>query len=170
MGYMCPCPVKALQKTEVHGTRFWFIHKIAKNCEGRLLASPRQSVCPSDWNNSAPTGRIFMKFSTWVLFGKSVEKIQVLFLKNVKNSGHCIRRPMYISLWILPRMTDVSDIREEIKTYIWRSVTYIYIYNLAGYLIMWKIMAQPDSRRRWQNVECTFQARYLRLTAHTQNM
>ena len=26
------------------------------------------SVCPSAWNNSAPTERIFMKFDTWVFF------------------------------------------------------------------------------------------------------
>jgi hypothetical protein len=26
-------------------------------------------VCPSAWNNSAPTGWIFMKFDTWVFFG-----------------------------------------------------------------------------------------------------
>jgi hypothetical protein len=33
-------------------------------------------VRPSVWNNSAPTGRIFMKFELF-FFGKSVEKMQV---------------------------------------------------------------------------------------------
>jgi len=32
------------------------------------LASSRLSVCPSAWNNSAPTGRIFMKFDIWEFF------------------------------------------------------------------------------------------------------
>ena len=44
------------------------------------------SVCPSAWNNSAPTGRIFMKFDIWVLF-EIVEKIQVS-LKSDKNNGY----------------------------------------------------------------------------------
>jgi len=26
------------------------------------------SLCPSAWNNLAPTGQIFMKFSIWVFF------------------------------------------------------------------------------------------------------
>ena len=41
------------------------------------------SVCPSVWNNSAPTGRIFMKF------GNMSRKIQVL-LKSDKNNGYFI--------------------------------------------------------------------------------
>ena len=35
-------------------------------------------VCPSELNNSAPTGRIFVKFRIYVFFfRKSVDKIQV---------------------------------------------------------------------------------------------
>jgi hypothetical protein len=26
------------------------------------------STCPSAWNNSVPTGRIFLKFDTWLCF------------------------------------------------------------------------------------------------------
>ena len=37
-----------------------------ENCGKPLLASCR-SVCLSDWNNSAPTERIFMKFDIWVV-------------------------------------------------------------------------------------------------------
>ena len=56
----------------------------SKNCEKRLLASSCLSVCPSVplsfclqsvWNNSAPTGRIFMIFFFFI-FLKSVEKFQ----------------------------------------------------------------------------------------------
>jgi hypothetical protein len=43
-------------------------------------------VCPSAWNNSAPTRRIFMKFDIWVLFfPKSVQKIQVLLTFSHRN-------------------------------------------------------------------------------------
>ena len=45
------------------------------------------SVCPSAWNNSAPTGRIFMKFDIKSIFRKSVEKIRVS-LKSDKNNGY----------------------------------------------------------------------------------
>jgi hypothetical protein len=41
------------------------------------------SVCPSTWNNPAPTGRILIKFDIWTFFQNSVEKIQVL-LKSEK--------------------------------------------------------------------------------------
>jgi hypothetical protein len=49
----------------------------SQNCEKCLLASLCQSVClsifcpsvrPSAWNNSAPTGRIFMKLNISVFF------------------------------------------------------------------------------------------------------
>ena len=44
----------------------------SKNCENQLFASYvyltiRLSV-RYPWNNSAPTGRIFMKFDIWVFF------------------------------------------------------------------------------------------------------
>jgi hypothetical protein len=44
-------------------------------------------ACPSVWNNSAPTGQIFMKFDIWIFFEKYVEKIQVP-LKSDKNKGY----------------------------------------------------------------------------------
>jgi hypothetical protein len=45
------------------------------------------SVCPSAWNNSAPTGRIFMKFHVWASFKTWVKKIQIQ-LKPDKNNGY----------------------------------------------------------------------------------
>ena len=38
---------------------------LSQNCEKRPLASSCLSVCPSAWNNSAPTERIFIKFYIW---------------------------------------------------------------------------------------------------------
>ena len=40
--------------------------------------SVRVSARLSAWNNSASSGRIFMKFDIWVFFETSVEKIKVL--------------------------------------------------------------------------------------------
>jgi hypothetical protein len=44
-------------------------------------------VCPYAWNNSTPTGRIFMKFLYLCVFRKSMEKMQVS-LKSDKNKGY----------------------------------------------------------------------------------
>jgi len=44
-------------------------------------------VCPSAWNNSAPIGRIFIKFDVWEFFRNYFEKIQVL-LTSGNNNGH----------------------------------------------------------------------------------
>lgn len=35
------------------------------------------SVCLTAWNNSAPTGRILIKFNIWVFFHKTVQEIQI---------------------------------------------------------------------------------------------
>ena len=68
-------------------------------------------MCQFAWNNSAPTGRVFMKFDIWELFEKSFENIQVS-LKYDKNNGTLHKDLctfMIISHWILRRMRNVSD-------------------------------------------------------------
>jgi hypothetical protein len=69
------------------------VRKIAKS--DYSLRHVCLSVCLSAWNNSAPTGRIFMEFDIWVFFEKSLKKIQVS-LKSDKNNGKLTWRPMYI--------------------------------------------------------------------------
>jgi hypothetical protein len=53
---------------------------------------PPQSVRPSTWNISAPTGRIFMKFCTSVFSGKSIQ----FSVKPDNNNRYFIRRPIQI--------------------------------------------------------------------------
>jgi hypothetical protein len=53
------------------------------------------SFCPFVWNNSAPIGRIFIKFDILSIFRKSVDNIQVL-LTSDKNNGHLTQRPKNI--------------------------------------------------------------------------
>jgi hypothetical protein len=53
------------------------------------------SVSLSAWNNSAPTGRIFLKFDIWVFFENISRKFPVL-LKSGKNNEYIIWRPMSI--------------------------------------------------------------------------
>jgi len=58
--------------------------EIAK-CEHKLRhASP--SIRVPEWNSSDRTGRIFMKFDMFVIFCKSIDKIEVS-LKSATNSG-----------------------------------------------------------------------------------
>jgi hypothetical protein len=43
----------------------------------KVTISYATSICPSAWNNSAPTGWSFMKFDILSIFRKSVEIIQI---------------------------------------------------------------------------------------------
>jgi len=52
-----------------------------------LKATIVMSVCPSAWNNSASTGRIFMKFDNSIFFENLSTKIQIS-LKSENNNGH----------------------------------------------------------------------------------
>ena len=61
----------------------------SQNCEKRLFNPSCLSVSPSAWNNSAFTGRIFMKLDIGVFFRKYVDKIQIL-LKSEKNNGYFV--------------------------------------------------------------------------------
>jgi hypothetical protein len=63
------------------------VRKIAKT-DCRL-----RHVCLSSWNNSVPTGQIFMKICLHI-FRISVEKIQLLLITGT-NSGHFTLRPTY---------------------------------------------------------------------------
>jgi len=67
---------------------FWRVRKIAKSF---VL-----SVRPFEWNNSAPTGGIFIKFDL-LFFRNSVEKIQLSFSFD-KNNVYFTRRHMYVMI------------------------------------------------------------------------
>jgi hypothetical protein len=46
-----------------------------------LLTLSCPSVCPSSTSNSAPTGRIFIKFDFWVFIGNRLESSSTLVIK-----------------------------------------------------------------------------------------
>ena len=70
-------------------SHFWRVRRIAKS--DYLL----RRVCPSAWSNSAPNGRIFMKFDILGFFKKSTEKIQVS--SKCDKTDRCVTlRPVYI--------------------------------------------------------------------------
>jgi hypothetical protein len=86
------------------------LRKIAKSEYDLRHVYP--TVCPSTWNNSAPTGRIFMKYDIWVFFN-SVEKIKVS-LKFLKNNGYFTWRPMHIYDHISPSSSYSENVSNKI--------------------------------------------------------
>jgi len=90
-----------LIRTFRHFTKSW-----------KVIISFIMSVCLSMWNNSAPTGLIFMKFDIWGFSKNLLRKFR--FHSNRKRiTGTLHQRDlctfMVISPWILLRMRNVSD-------------------------------------------------------------
>ena len=91
-----PCPqIKAY-------TRIYTCLKMSFRAFAKLrkaIISFVMSLCryvrPSAWNNSDPTGRIFMKLDIWVFFRKVARKSQVPLRSNSYNR-YFTCRPIYI--------------------------------------------------------------------------
>jgi len=77
------------------------------------------SVCLSAWNNSAPTGRIFMKFYMWAFFESLQRKFNFIWVRNISDK-----------------------IVEKFKTNVLSSI--IFFENSAAYVIVWVNIVQPD--------------------------
>jgi hypothetical protein len=106
------------------------------------------SVCPSAWNNSAPTG--FILWNLVFVFGKSLQKIQV-WLMSDKNIGYfnkiCVCMCMYIYIYICIYMhththTYIHNTHTHVHTYT-HIHTYIHIYihllsHLTQFFLEWK--------------------------------
>ena len=105
------------------------------------------SVRPSAWNNSAPTGWVFMKFKIRGFFENlSKKKIQVS-LKSNKNKEYFTLRPIHI--YFFDHISHISSYNEKcfrhkfaekIKTHILCSVFFFFFFSRKSY-------------RLWQNVE-----------------
>ena len=88
-----------------------------------------------EWNNSAPTGRIFMNLDILNIFRKSVEKIQVS-LKSEEQGVLYLCAFMIISHSVLLRMRNVLyKFVDKIKTHVFCSITFFF---KSIYEIMWK--------------------------------
>ena len=79
----------------------------SQNCKKQLLASSFLSVClsvsPSSWNNSALTGRIFVKFDFWAFFFSEIchEKLKFhYYLTWIMR--YFTWRPIYVyDIWLI---------------------------------------------------------------------
>ena len=67
---------------------------LSLKCEKWPLASSCLTVRLSSWNNSDPTGRIFMKFYVWVFFENLL--INIISLSADKTNGCFMWRPIYV--------------------------------------------------------------------------
>jgi len=78
----------ALNLYVVYNSRF--VGAIAKLRKVTIcfVLSVRPSVCPSAWSNSAPTGRIFMKFDIWVFFENYIKIRQEYSVRYMKTNIH----------------------------------------------------------------------------------
>jgi len=104
---------------------------------------------PSAWNKSVPTGRIFMKFGTWIIF----ENLSTFrFHYNLTRKTGTLHEDRYtfliISRSVLLRIRNVSDkVAEKITIHVLCSVTFFSSENHALYEIMWKHFAVPGRTR-----------------------
>ena len=86
------------------GFYYWRNRKIAKSA----CCLRHASTCT--WNNSAPTGRIFIKFYIWIFCETLPENSS--FIKTDKSNGYLTRKIcifMIISCWILLTTRNVSE-------------------------------------------------------------
>jgi hypothetical protein len=88
----CQNNIKAMcgQKVEFLGV-IAKLHKATVN----FVTPACPSVRPPAWNNSAPTGRIFIKFNIWVFLENLLRKFK-FSLQSDKNNGCFTWRPVYI--------------------------------------------------------------------------
>jgi len=111
-----PVPYKT-QSQSVNRLFYFYFHYEApsENCEKLLLASARLSVCLSVclyvWNNSAPTGRIFMKFGIWLFLENLSRKLKYHYnVTRIKGTLHeNFSTFMTISRLIPFRMRNFSE-------------------------------------------------------------
>jgi hypothetical protein len=125
-----------------------FLDMFAKSRKATLsfVMSVRLSVCPSTWNNSAPTGRIFMKFYYRVFFDKLSRKSK--FNENRIGITVTLQVDQYtflvVSHSVFLRLRNVSDehCRGNQRTHFVIRIFFFFFENRAVYEIMWKNIVQ----------------------------
>jgi hypothetical protein len=103
-------------------------------------------ICLSAWNNSLPTGLMFMKFSSCVFFKILSRKSKFkLNRRRITDTLHeDVGTIMIISHWILLRIKNICDRKckqNEKSHFISRN---FFSQNRAVYEIMWENTVQPD--------------------------
>jgi hypothetical protein len=145
--------------------------RFSQNCEKWLLASCL-SFRLSAWNNSALTGRIFMKFDIWLFFQNLSRKFKfhsyrtrITGTLREDQCTFCI-----ISGWFLLGMKNVSNksYRENRITHFMFSNFFFPPENHAMYDTIWKKKIVERAGHTWQYGACAPRSGYLWLRKHTQ--
>jgi len=112
--------------------------------------SVRPSVRLSAWNNSAPSGRIFLKFGIWIFFETLSKKKSKFYysVTRITSSSHEEQYTFFIiSRSLLLGMRNVSEqyCRKNKNTHF--IFSNIFFENRAVYELMWKNIVQPDMQQ-----------------------
>ena len=83
----------------------YFIRRVRKIAKSNLPSCP--STCSPAWKNSAPTGRIFIKFDIWVF--SEICRLNSSFIKIWQESLHEDRYTFVIISRSVLRMINVSE-------------------------------------------------------------
>ena len=100
------------------------------------------SACPSVWNKSASTGRIFMKFDIWAFVENLSENWNFIKLLQDDHYAYFTLKPVYIFIYVthffLEREIFQTKVVDKIKTNILLSHNFFFFRKLC---------------RVWDNVE-----------------
>jgi hypothetical protein len=144
---------------------------LSQNCERRLLTSSCPSVCPSAWNNSAPTGRIFSKFDIWAFLENLSRKFKFRLNRTIITGT--LREDRYTFVIIprsfLLRMRNVWDkcCRENQNAHFVLNNFYRKSRRLWDNVEKYGI---GQTGRIWQYGACALHVGYLRLQTHTRGI
>jgi len=126
--------------TSIHFS-FPIFGRFSQNCEKWKVSS-----CLSAWNNSAPTGCIFMKFDIWAFFENLFRKFEFHYnLTTITGTLHEDRYTfLIISRSVLFRMGNVSNIicREKQNTHF--VFSNFFFENRSVHEIIYKNIVKPD--------------------------
>ena len=122
------------------------VRKIAKNDYYLRHVHLCPSVRPSAWSNSAPTGRIFMKFDMRVFFETRSRKFKFhQYLTRITGSlCEDLRSFSTISRLIILTMRNVSDKRGRGNQNTHFMFNNVFLENCAVYEMVWKNVVGPD--------------------------
>ena len=134
------------------------------------------SVCPSTWNNSAPSGRIFIKLNFCLSFYHlSKKKIQES-LKSDKTVGHSLWGT-YVDIWqymakfFLEREILQTKVAEKVKTRVLCSIPFFSPPKIVPFTrkIWKKNYVEPDMPQiaTWRMSIACWIPRYIYLIYHT---
>jgi len=134
-------------------TSIWILFRsYRKIVKSDMLLHVRLSVCWSTWNNSSPTGRIFVNFDSSVFFGNLSWNFS--FHQNLTRKVGALRKGLCTFVitfrWVLVRLRNVSDksCRENENThFMFNNFNFFFWANHAFYEITWTNILEPEKQQ-----------------------